>query len=636
MRRLFFVNVILIVLLAGGLWSVWWVDREPSFGLVVTLSIFLGITPLLLFVKRAFYLQVFLFTLAMLTGFYGFYFESIATEAGRYSGVNALYSTIRLFILDTDNVFAPTLGKHIHYPLSIEIARWSAAATTIATILQIAYRMLGQSIKLFGYKVLGNHYIIVGYNHKSKALINSLRKNGKRVIVISDDEDSIEEDFLHQLGVITILSARDKSLLFHKLALKRAKYFILLHEDDSQNLDEIVGLIDFLKNKTSKLEVILHLHHQQSYLLYEDIKRDFTVNHGAFPVPVRTVNVHSLMAEKLLNDHPLYKYYEDRVKDADSAPLHMLFVGFGQTGQQVAVQAIERAHFLPRERLQITVLDKEAERLKALWYRQYPRADKVATMRFRPFDVSTEALNAAVAEYNPTHVFICLQDDYADLMEGIDLCKQYPQLPIFIKMKAEAHISKWVHTNTFEYDRVFRFGYYEDVLNEDYFINETLTKLAKLVHTKYMELQEVQDDWLALSDLNRESNRNQMNHADTKLLLLELDKVKKNENHPDKLTKHEFLQYIEGKIEALAEIEHERWNAFHFMRSWDVKTDIAPPNSHKDEDKRLHGCLVSWDELDRVCEITRKPFKEYDRDTIRNLYDVYQFIGYDLVVKKSE
>ncbi len=86
-------------------------------------------------------------------------------------------------------------------------------------------------------------------------------------------------------------------------------------------------------------------------------------------------------------------------------------------------------------------------------------------------------------------------------------------------------------------------------------------------------------------------------------------------------------------LERVAKSEHERWNAMHFMNGWQQ----SPADELKDEDKKKHPCLVGWEELEKVSSEHSKIKKEkinyqdYDRQVVKDLYDLLTRHGYMLV-----
>src|SRR5699024_12226888 len=102
---------------------------------------------------------VFLFVLAFISGFYGFYHHSI----DNHSISNALYFTFRLYLLDLADVFTQDGSSPIRYPLLLEIARWTAASYTISTIFIAMYRCLEKRIYLFIATSFSSYYVKFSY-----------------------------------------------------------------------------------------------------------------------------------------------------------------------------------------------------------------------------------------------------------------------------------------------------------------------------------------------------------------------------------------------------------------------------------------------------------------------------------------
>lgn len=611
-------------------------------------GLFLVLTGQLLFMlvytqfSTKYFLQLFLLTLALGTGFYGYYRPYADLPLS-----NALYSTIRLFAFDVDGVFNSTGSKLVVYPLSIEIARWSAAAYMILTIINVILRLFNQSFKLMVIRLFGNHYIIFGWNERSKILVNNLRDNGRKIIVLGDRFEASDLEALRERGVIVFPGFKGEHTFYKKAAAKKAKYILLFHTDDAENLNESLSLKEYFKNIKSQIndypKVIMHLAHRQSYTLFESLEKDFMKKKDLYPFELRIINTHKLLINKLLKEKPLYEGYEKRIKNHDEHPLHLLITGFGLTGIEIAAAAIERAHFFNKNNLKITVIDKAAPQAEKRWLRNYPNSEKAVKIDFHQADISEENLESIIQAYLPsvTHIFVCLHDDYTDMTEGVELARKISNIPIFIKMSQDGLVSKWIHENTDSFQNLYRFGYLQDILNEEYVIDEELDSLARMAHEKYRD--EPDNDalpWEKLSNFEKESNRSQMNHSMTKLKLLNLTakpKEKIDQDHPLIITEEDFKEIAsEELLEKVAMTEHSRWNAFHFMRGWDVLENITP-DQHKDPDQKLHGCLVPWDELDRVSTIRGIDFKYYDKKPVQSLYELWDKIGYYILKdEKSE
>ncbi len=72
-------------------------------------------------------------------------------------------------------------------------------------------------------------------------------------------------------------------------------------------------------------------------------------------------------------------------------------------------------------------------------------------------------------------------------------------------------------------------------------------------------------------------------------------------------TAYKYYRRLDLKLKVLAETEHLRWNAFHFMRgihTWDLKNPgleiLKEKKANQIKDHNCHGYLVPFDELTRV------------------------------------
>lgn len=578
--------------------------------------------------------------IAVSSGLYGF----LVTPIAEYTFLNALYSTFRLFILDVDSVFSEGGSKFTQLPLAIEIARWSGAAYTITTVFSILYMVFSQSIKLFSYKLFGKHIVISGYSEKVKTLAESFQRDFKKVVLLTEEISKTEKNYLKELGVIVLVGKQGDPQLYKRAQLLRADYFIIFHEEDSKNLDEYLALAEFLKTKEKlgKLKrVILHISYQQSYELFEEVELQIRKdNKPASQLSVKTMNIHRLTAEHLLNQYPLYHSYKQRLRDPLGAPLHLLFIGFGRTGQQLALNAIERSHFMNPEPISITVLDKDAKRVEKRWKDNYPKNHKVVNLSFKEVDISIDSVDDYIlsSEQPFTHIFLCLQDDYQDIMEGINLAKAIPDIPVYLRVKNQAKIGHWLHNNEDRFNNLILFGNNGEVLTYDNVINDQLEEAAQFFHEGYRKKKEsetgkVQKKWNELSTFMKESNRNLYNHAHTKLMLLGLKAVSiedEEQNTHKWVTEEEFKAIAFSSLERLAAAEHARWNTFHFLKGWDVLENVTKEYS-KDETKKLHSCLVSYEDLDKIKQITEEDYKQYDRENILDLHAALKEVGYGIV-----
>src|SRR5699024_11712131 len=104
---------------------------------IVILGLYLLFFPIVMVYTLRYALHIFLFSLAFISGFYGFYHHSIDA----HSVSNALYFTFRLYLLDLADVFTEDGTSPNQYLALLEILRLSAAFYTYFSILVVLYCM---------------------------------------------------------------------------------------------------------------------------------------------------------------------------------------------------------------------------------------------------------------------------------------------------------------------------------------------------------------------------------------------------------------------------------------------------------------------------------------------------------------
>lgn len=612
-----------VITILVGLWTIYGQVNET--GLLIFLAIYTYIFPITFLFMRRYAFQLFVFILAMITGVYSFYHYSI----DNHSFLNALYFTFQLFLLMTEDVFTEEGASFIQYPVVVEVARWSAASYTISTVFITIYHVLETSIRLTKYQFFGGHTVIIGFNKYSKLLIEDLCNKDQPVVLLTEAIPIEQQQYLEEMGVVVVVGKIGDHKNYHKCRVEKAKRLLLFHMEDSENLDELISLKEYFstfRKEDYYPDLLLHLTNDQSYAFVNRYEEELKSEQQHFPFAVQIVNMYKLLAEKLLANHPLYIGYENRLRKEHADSLHVLVIGFGRLGQHIVLQAMEQAHFFGQSKLKITILDKNIHRLKRHWFRNYPKSDYVAQLYFEYYDNEIESLKVFLEKQDEsyTHIYLCLHDDYTDVMEGIELSKQYPEIPIFMKFKRDGAISKWIESETNESHKLYGINTFDEVLNEQYFINEQLISLASVVHDDYQATYA----WKELTQVEKEAHYNQLIHAQTKLMLAHLDIVPKGQHDTDALTRQEFQDWIANTIEQLAAAEHQRWCTFYFLKGWDVLEE-GPEDILEDTERRLHRCLVPYNQLD-------EDRKQSVRNIIYELYTIWDLSGYDIIPTNND
>jgi hypothetical protein len=153
--------------------------------------------------------------------------------------------------------------------------------------------------------------------------------------------------------------------------------------------------------------------------------------------------------------------------------------------------------------------------------------------------------------------------------------------------------------------------------------------MGKKVHHNYCELESNKKyacPWEKLNRIQMESNISCAEHLYTKLELSGLTVEQVLALKDEK----EFLSLLnEKRLENLAKGEHLHWNALYFSNGWNtwLLEDIeAPVEKNKDNIRKLHSCLVSWDNINLVNAFFSQKlsspvnYYESDFDTVRSIF----------------
>ena len=148
-----------------------------------------------------------------------------------------------------------------------------------------------------------------------------------------------------------------------------------------------------------------------------------------------------------------------------------------------------------------------------------------------------------------------------------------------------------------------------------------LDKMAAEFHTRYVagntkELPDKLRPWQELSDTYKRANREEAAYAVRILEAAGFAVCAANKPlDPDKVT----FAFTEKEIEQMAEMEHGRWNMERQRDGWRYAKE-------RDNEKKLHPCLVSWEKLPDGPDGVKK----YDRNAVRAFPSILAKAGLEI------
>jgi voltage-gated potassium channel Kch len=519
---------------------------------------------------------------------------------------NSAYSTLRLFLVNFD---APVTD----YPWYLEASRWLAAFAVFSSIFQAGTIVFHKQLQYYRLSRLKGHTVVCGLNQYSMNLIKDLLENKKSVVVIDNGNNEQFRSTVQGYKGISITGDPRNEYILKQANVKNCKYFIIFSENDTHNMDICLRakniFLDWHDNGRSP-KVLIHLFEYQLEPIVD--KLDEEINSSG--INLQIFNIHQNAAKSLFEEYPIYRY--------DKGDLHLIIAGFSQLGEQVLLQAAKVAHFGDGRKLTVTVIDKDIKQ-KESWFKvRYPNISEVCTTRFLEGDFSDQEVYSHMLEekLSPMYVTICLEDDETSIIQALFLTKKFRGIPIVAKISEDITLADWIKQDNEQFANISWFGEINSVASEEIVLNERNDKLAKNINAFYKSKYGGKE-WWELSMFLRGSNRAQADHMDTKLHLLGLVKTKKNDENA--MSWEEYCEHIQTKYHQLAEAEHERWNAYHFINDWEPCSPEVPRN----RDLKIHPALVKWTDLDKVSAAQNDDYKQKDIDTVYYLYEILERNG---------
>lgn len=338
------------------------------------------------------------------------------------------------------------------------------------------------------------------------------------------------------------------------------------------------------------------------------------------PLKIRFINDYSLFCNNLLYNHPLFDLPAERNE------ISVLLIGCGRLGINMLKTVIWNGQ-ISGYTLNVCVFDKNAVNIEKEFYLQCPEMNNY-DISFVNVDIEKAEFESALnKQSNTSFVFIATGSDDLNLSTAERVFRLLKSKysgyipPIFTRVRKTVKSENFSEKGTFLSDRnIHIFGSLDSVFSKETILNSQLEKLAFAIHLCCCDALDSDKDSYeykkALYDFNfseytRRSSMATALHISAKLKycgLITSKHISEKCFSPfnvdissfDELMKNENLQL------NLIKNEHIRWNAF--MRSEGYRTvdfetvkKYAPiTRSHKDEDAKLHPCIVDWEKLEEL------------------------------------
>ncbi len=608
-----------------------------SFFLLILFGvIFIGINKYLKINKIRLTLIFVLFITGFILYFLGYY------EEGKeiVSSSKAFFSAVQMIVLNNnfDNLTNPIISE----------SNWGIPVMTLISVLMFA--IVAQTIVITVFKDFFSYvnlkysrdkflYLFYGFDESFTKLYNNMSSNNLRFFFIVNNEEKpkvIEKGF----NCLSINKKLPKILIPNKNI-----YVFFLSFDENLNI-KIASL--FLSNPWKQQNIHLYIRCHDFETL-NTLERNYP-NKQSNSLTINIVNDDEILVREALKYKPIYSSMEiDYRMLTPIKPFKFFIGGMNSLGlaffRHLTIQG-QFVNNLP----EVVFHDDNSQRHLGVLYIQNPEVTsciKISSLDI-PIETTKYYENLINLSKDLNYIILTYQDQNSNISITKNLIstanQQSFKLPIILCYVPDNETRRNLVNNDIYQDVCF-FGSLDEIMNIDDLIKSKIDQEASNYHDAYekiyakemqaQDLNYVKTDYFSLNYFLKESNRSLIDNIPIKLALL---KLSKNEVISQFNDKDGFLDYIKDinndGLKTLSEMEHLRWNAFHYVRGW-IKLPIEEVKQRKSKGikpyqkdifAKKHGCLVSFEELNALDEILDTKYQTYDENNVLNIPEILRLI----------
>jgi hypothetical protein len=555
-------------------------------------------------------------------------YEILFIEAGiERNLLDLTFHSVKIFTGDFVGDFTSPL------PWQLEIARWLAPAVFLYTAFKAVLYFISREFKSFLIRFYKDHIIITSLNEKSRYLITDLLKRGEKVVVLADIQKAKQKDQVEREGAVLVEGNLNDPGFLRKVGAHKAKYFVLVEEDDETNISQAISIYNYLseygrKKYRKPLPVqTIHTHVADDIKLNELLElnffEEFKLRKQLNPnCEIRIFSMYERTARVLFNEYAPDKFVPVR---PDSPQTSVAIVGSGALAQSMIIRLAHLAHYANFTKLRISLFHEGDAIIKKL-LQNFPAVKSIIDLEAieQPLELfDMDKFNELNQAHPFSAVYLLLEDDSlsSNVLTKLIHTQPLSNLNVILSLiNPHGILNKWYSADLVENINLHKFNIIEETFSEDALISDHLDKLAMIIHEVYLAglkernpNKDTHQDWKFLSVSARNQNRDQADHIFVKLRAMNGKAVRGTVSEENRFA----YEKDEALVELLSKIEHNRWWANKLLSGWTFGTK---------EDGRLkqHPDLVEYEELD-------EPTKDWDRDAVRNMRHLLARDGIQIV-----
>jgi len=414
---------------------------------------------------------------------------------------------------------------------------------------------------------------------------NSLLSNTinlkQHAIVISDSGMTDEALSQYSSQGIYFVNADNSPETWNKAGIETCDFVIVSDESDSKNIAVANRINEYLK-KENKVKI------------YTNVEDYITMSVASNKDNISFFNNSLTATRKLFQSKCLTTGVN--TFDKNKEQVHLLVIGFGNYGQSVALEAIKLGHFYNGNSLKITIVDQSKTAFDA--FKKYYNYESIAALEleFVLMNVESKDFDKRILDnFDATYVAICLSDDNTTQLILQDMAAKLHQnesldgkhIPFAVRIKEDDDLRcnyESIDILKFEQTTI------KDIKGVD------LNDKAQDLHEMYGGI------WEGLSFHEKDKNYAPADHEIIKTAVIKnlihehgQEEVEKAVSLQKQKDKHYKFNELSDMQQKMIDMEHRRWNAYHYINGWKSK-DIYD----KDAEHKLHPCLINTSKLENL------------------------------------
>jgi hypothetical protein len=555
---------------------------------------------------------------AFVLGVVGFLQRRVEGSLQRDSSLtDAAYNSLKLFIFHESEA-------NTGVGVCLNIARFLAPAVAgYAALITLGSLFHERWLEMQIARWRG-HVVLCGLGYVGNAFLDSLRKSGKRVVVIEKDAESPNRQLCRGLGVPVIIGDAQQTRILQAAGVERADRLLAVTPDDAVNTEIVARAQELTRPKPEqgrRLQQTVTTHRRGgdlgclaqigdpdlcTWLRIEESKRHDAESALDF------FNPYEISARMLLDEFPFVTTCERP---------HILVAHIDAAGARLIFHAARQWYDHRRDNtvpLRVTVVDDHAEQQVDALLDQYPVLENEKVCEFITCSASVRSIQRRLAHEAPriSRAYVTAYDDAQALETALKLRREFDALnakvPLVLALSGAQGVASLVTSSGAPDMDVF--PTLQQTCNADFAEGGSFETMARAIHARYGDIQAGKTKppaWSELDESFKESNRSQARHIAVKLSEIGCQIVPLRDWGAIDFT------FTHEEVEKLAEMEHHRW--------YDEKLADGWSRGEKRDDKlKKNPYMVEWKELP-------PNVAEWDREFVRAIPALLASVGLQVV-----